>query len=248
MKIKNLFFTVFFIAAGIYFYQTFFFKKTDSSVLVVGTSPDFHPFCFIDEQGKITGFDIDVITEVAHRLNKKIQFEDRPFNTLILELTGNQIDIIASGTTPSEERKKHILFTDIILQGDPLVVLSKEPIRSLEELLQKNIISVTGYTADSYLSNLNPVKPLIRLKNPSEALLALQSNAGDAFVSAKNAIQGFLEQHHTYHIWEIPNTGDSYAFAVRLGNHELCNQINSVLAAMKGDGTLQALIAKWKMQ
>jgi len=247
MKIQSILIALFAIAACSYFYMNIQPKSKKSSVLIVGTSADYHPFSFRDEQGAIAGFDIDVITHIAHSLGKTVQFEDRPFNSLILELLGNQIDVIAAGSTPTEDRKKHVLFTNNCTEGDAFIAVSKQPINSFDELLQKHIIINTGYAADVYISNYNLTHPLIRLKNPSEALLALQSDAGDVFVTAKNPIQNFLTTHHNYYVWQLPEEGDCTAFAVRLDNQELCDQINKILADMKIDGSLQALLEKWKM-
>lgn len=247
MKQQTIFFTIVFFAACSYFYISWQPQKKDASTLIVGTSADFYPFCFLDEQRNIVGYDIDVITQVAQRIGKKIQFADRPFNTLILELIGKQIDLIAAGTNPSEERKQHVLFTDPYLPSDPLVVLSKHPISSLDELLEKHIVTCTGYTADMYVSKLPTKHEIIRLKSPSEALLSLQSNVGDVFVTAKNPIQNFLTHHTDYYVWQIPETGETASFALHFDNQELCDQINAALAEMKNDGSLQALLEKWKI-
>lgn len=247
MKIQTILLGIFTLAIAAYFLLTLQPKRNDLSILRVGTSADYHPFSFRDEQGIISGFDIDLITHIAHRLGKTVHFEDRPFNSLILELLGNQIDVIAAGSTPTEDRKKHVLFTNNCTEGDAFIALSKQPINSFDELLQKHIITNTGYAADLYISNYNLTHPLIKLKNPSEALLALQSDAGDVFVTAKNPIQNFLATHHNYYVWQLPEEGDCTAFAVRLDNQELCDQINKTLADMKTDGSLQALLEKWKM-
>ncbi len=247
MNIKNIIIGLLTVVVCAYFYMNMQPQIKDNSVLIVGTSADFYPFCFSDEQGNIAGYDIDVITQVAHTLGKKIKFVDQPFNTLVLELVGQSIDIIAAGTTPTEERKRHILFTESYMPADPLVALSNDPIISLDELLHKHIIVCTGYTSDIYVSKLNPEHELIRLKNPSEALLSLQSHAGDVFITAKNPIQRFLESHNQYHVWQIPNTGDTSSFAVNITNQELCDQVNKALAQMRTDGSLQTILEKWKI-
>ena len=247
MNIKNILIGLFAFTACAYFYMNMQSQAKDSSTLLVGTSADFYPFCFQDELGNITGYDIDVITYVCHKLGKKIELVDRPFNTLILELLGNQIDVVAAGTTPTKERKQHVLFTDSYMPLDPLVALSKEVILSLDEMLKKHIITCTGYTADMHISELHPKYEIIRVKNPSEALLALQSNAGDVFVTAKNPIKNFLHSYNQYHVWEVPNTGETSSFAVNLTNKKLCDKINTALAEMKTDGSLQALLEKWKL-
>ena len=69
----------------------FWFKKTSEAkplgdTLIVGTSADFPPFSFRGSDDSIVGFDIDVIREVAQRLNMKVNLQDKPFAMLVPQL------------------------------------------------------------------------------------------------------------------------------------------------------------------
>lgn len=114
------------ITTAIFFYKA---KKdhtpaSNQDVLVVGTSADFPRFTFINDEGVIVGFDIDIATEVAKGLGKKIEIKDRSFDMLIPEAQNGSIHIIAAGMTITPERAKQILFTKPYLKNEPLVILT----------------------------------------------------------------------------------------------------------------------------
>ena len=56
----------------------------DKSVLVVGANIGNVPWEFQDTAGELIGFEIDLVNEVAKRLNKNIDVINIPFNGLYL--------------------------------------------------------------------------------------------------------------------------------------------------------------------
>ena len=95
-------------------------------VLKVGTSPDFPPFEYVDEQGNIVGIDIELIQALA----KKIGYDDVEivsidFDGLIPALENGQIDVIAAGMTITEERAQKVDFTIPYWDADQAILISK---------------------------------------------------------------------------------------------------------------------------
>nr|6Y16_A Chain A, Amino acid ABC transporter, periplasmic amino acid-binding protein,Amino acid ABC transporter, periplasmic amino acid-binding protein [Thermotoga maritima MSB8]6Y16_B Chain B, Amino acid ABC transporter, periplasmic amino acid-binding protein,Amino acid ABC transporter, periplasmic amino acid-binding protein [Thermotoga maritima MSB8] len=80
--------------------------------LLVGLSADFPPFEFVDENGNIVGFDVDLAKEIARRLGVELKIVDMTFDGLIPSLLTKKIDVIISGMTITEERKKVVAFSD----------------------------------------------------------------------------------------------------------------------------------------
>jgi hypothetical protein len=58
-------------------------KIQDANKVVVGTSADYPPYEYIDETGKMTGFDIELMEEIANRMGVAIEWQDMPFDSLI---------------------------------------------------------------------------------------------------------------------------------------------------------------------
>jgi ABC-type amino acid transport substrate-binding protein len=227
---------------------SFLIKKHDPSVLRVGTSPDFPPYSFLDDAQNIVGFDIDVVSEIARRLGKKIEIQARPFASLIFDLMGNSIDVIAAGITPTQQRAQHVLFSQVYLQGDPLVALSVKEydFTRVQDVLDKKIIVPTGYTSDIFISDYNCAQ-LTRLVAPAQCIMALLAGAGDVFIASHNSVAPFLKQNKNLHVWPIPQTGDAYALVLNKHNHELQQQVNDVIVQMQQDGTLDTLKQKWEL-
>lgn len=225
------------------------YLKSDS--LIVGISPDYPPYAQIDlGTGAIVGLEVDVITEIARRLNRKLEIQDMPFNSLILELAAGQIDVVAAGLTPTAERQKMILFSHPYIDNDENVVMTKKAnptIATLEDLYGKSVAVNIGYTADTFLSKY-PEISLVRLKSPADGFMALQANSVYAFTTAQSIMAKFLATQpddHDYKIFTIPASADACALAFRKNNIELQQEIDLVIDAMVEDGTMFNIKKKW---
>ena len=163
---------------GYLFFQGPANNSLNQDTLIVGTSADYPPYASINlETNEIIGFDIDIIQEVAQRLNKKIIIKDMPFNYLLFDLYFGHIDVVAAGLTPSEEKEKSISFSKPYLSGDPLIVVTNkknDPITVISDLYGKTVAVNTGYTSDIHLSQIPQIK-LKHLKATADAIMALQA-------------------------------------------------------------------------
>ena len=224
----------------------------NENVFVVGTSLDYPPYEFIDAKtGQAAGFDIDLVHEIAERLGKNLIIKNMSFSSLIFGLLTGDIDVIASGISPTERRAKLVAFSDKYLTGVPFVVLSKvdtlQP-KSMQDLYAKSVAVNTGYITDMYMANQHPNVELIRLDSPAESFLALQTGVVDAFVTSPHTAQTFLQNvsnPEDFFVMQIPDTGEICALAVAKNNEQLLKQINEALHAMSIDGTLEQIKVKW---
>lgn len=226
------------------------------ATVIIGTNAEFPPFSFKDDKDTILGFDIDVITEVFKRLDKKTVLKDLPFDALIPEIQMGNIHVIAAGITPTPERAQQALFTKPHLTGNPLVIISPiagqdesgKGVTSLEDLSGKTVIVNEGYLADSFMSE-QPEIELIRLSSAlvSDGMLALTNKRGDAFVTAQYSMKPYFEKYNRndFNITTIPNTQETSAFAISKHYPDLGHSIQKTLDAMENDGTLNTLRKKW---
>jgi arginine/lysine/histidine transporter system substrate-binding protein len=223
--------------------------KTDgnSNILIVGTSGDFPPFTYV-ENGKLVGFDVDLVEEIAARLGKKIELKNMPFSTLLPSLQLGNLQVVASGVTETPERAQQVLFTTPYIENNPLVIVSlpASPAKTIQDLFGKEVIVNDGYTADLYMSKITG--PLIkRLKSPADAFLALKSGRAFAFVTAQNTIAPVLAQYgsQAFHLAAISDTEEPASLAIAPQYKTLQAQIQKAQDDMKQDGTLEQLKKKW---
>lgn len=218
-----------------------------SNKLIVGTSADFAPFSFL-ENNQIVGFDIDIANEVASRLDMDIEIINRSFDMLIPELQLNKIHMIAAGMSTTEERKKQALFTEPHIEGTKLIAVSKKnkKINNFKELEKEQIIVNTGYKADLFLSEFPKIN-LKRLPTVTDALLALNSNKGTVFVTAENTIKPYFKDHNieSYNIFTLEEGQEDTALAISKQHPEIHTKISKIIKNMKNDGTIEKLEKKW---
>ncbi len=225
--------------------------KPLGNVLIVGTSADFPPFSFRGADDAITGFDIDVIKEVAKRLSMTIDLQDKPFGTLLPQIELGQIHAIAAGMTPTEERAKHVRFTRPYLSSNPLLIVTRsgsDKVTGLEDLKGKNVIVNTGYTADLYMSPMTDIT-LLRLPRVADALTALEQEKADAFVTAAFTIKPYVKDGDTrFEFFRLTETDEQNALGLSKNlPEEFVQKVQNALDAMEADGTLDALKKKWNV-
>lgn len=223
----------------------------DANTIIVGTNAEFPPFTFINEQNQIVGFDIDIATEIAKRLGKKMEIKDRSFDMLIPEAQNGSVHIIAAGMTATQERAEQIIFTKPYLKGEPLVIvtLKKNPITSIDDLNGKDVLVNEGFTADAYISARPSIK-VKRLPAANESFMDLVGEKSFAYVSALNAIKPFLQKYgeETFNVFTITDKQENTAMGISKHYPELLPLIQPVLDAMETDGTIEALKKKWNVQ
>lgn len=217
--------------------------------LLVGTNSEYAPFSFM-ENNQIVGFDIDLIQEIAKVLGKPVEIQDMPFDALIPALQTGQLQIIASGITPTEKRARQVNFTKPYLKGDQLLIVSsaQAPLTTIDELTNKKVAVNEGFTADYYMSAIKGPQ-LVRFASPIESFMALMSGRIDALVAAENSIKPFLDHYgaQNFSVASIPDTTDEYALALSKKYPELVAQIQSAIDTLQENGTLDALKQKWHL-
>lgn len=219
-------------------------------VLIVGTNAEYPPFSFIDND-RIVGFDIDIVHEIARRLDQSIHIQDMPFDLLLPKVQLGDIHLVAAGMTMTPERALRVNFTTPYLTHDPLLIItlaSHAPLEQIKDLEGKIVVVNEGYTADVYLSQFNKIM-VRRLASPSEAFLALQAGRADAFVAAQSSVQAFFAHHgkDNFRIHSLEGIYDDYALVVSKKYPTLLMQVQEALAAMENDGTVQRLKKTWNI-
>lgn len=87
-------------------------KIQKAGKIVIGTSADYPPFEYVDESGNYAGFDVDIMHELASRLNLELEIVDMPFDSLIAAVKEGKIDVAVAAFNYSEERDQSVDFTE----------------------------------------------------------------------------------------------------------------------------------------
>ena len=77
----------------------------------VAISADFKPFEYYDENGKLTGFDVDLMNYIGEKIGFDIEFVDMSFDKLIPAVVNEEVTCAISAITATDERDSVVDFT-----------------------------------------------------------------------------------------------------------------------------------------
>ena len=220
-----------------------------AATLKVGTEGGYPPYNFMDDSGKLAGYDIDVSNEVCKRISYDCQFVANDWDSIIPNLLAGNYDAIVDDMSITEERKKTIDFTDPYFPPDPSRFLSKadktfdyNALKGLKIGAQNSTIQA-GYLVVLFLV----VFLFLLFVFLDQELADLNAGALDLVFIDGSVAQETAAGSNGALKSEGPDIliGDGAGFGMRKSDTELKGKINTALQAMKADGTFDTLIAKY---
>lgn len=224
--------------------------EEERGTLTVCSDTPYEPFEFEDpDTGEQTGFDIEIIREVADRMGDDIEVTDQPFEGIWLAPQAGTCDIVASAMTINEERAENALFTDPYFDAEQsLLVLAEneDTFGSLEDLAGETIGAQAGTTGETYANENKPEGATVKAFEDSSAMfLAIESGEVAALLQDL-PVNGYrATQDDSFVVVETYPTDEQYGFAAALDNTELVDEVNEHLADMREDGTYDEIYAEW---
>lgn len=230
----------------LFVFAAFVYGKT----ITVGTSADFPPFEYV-ENGQFVGFDMDLMREIAKLADFELKFVDMSFDSLIPALRAGQIDVVAAAMTITDERKQVVDFSTPYWTADQSIIVKANMDLTITVLYQKGRIGVqTGTTGDLWCTDnlvgkgLLPEKNLKRYDTFVLALSDLLNGNIDAIVLDSPVANRFAALKPVKVVGIIV-TGEQYGIAVKKGNKELLDKINSAIKVLNETGKMAELIDKY---
>lgn len=127
-------------------------------ILRIGVSATREPFNFVDKNGQITGHDGELARIIGARLERPIEFSNMKFMGLIPALQSGKVDIIVTGMTATEERKKLVSFTQPYFANAQTMLVRKAGVNGRAETgVSETSPSESGFLASltqSFQSNI----------------------------------------------------------------------------------------------
>ena len=224
-------------AAGVSFAQ--------SDVIKVATDATFPPMEFM-ENDKFAGFDIELVEAVAAKMGKKVEWVNIDFKGLVPGLVSKRFDMAVSAIYITDERKKVVDFSDSYYAGG-LVAMVKEgsPIKTLKDLDGKKVSVQVGTKSVIYLNEKHPQVQLVEVQKNQEMFNLVEIGRADAAVTGKPAAFQYIRTRGGMQVLGEQLTTEEYGMAVRKDLPQLTASVNKALAALKSDGSYQAIVAKW---
>jgi polar amino acid transport system substrate-binding protein len=221
-------------------------KKTNA--IVVATSADYPPFEYYVD-GKMTGFEIELMRMIGEELKLEVTFQDLPFDSIIGALQSKRVDAAITAMSATEERAKKIDFAKAHFHSRTvLLVDDQSSIKSIEDLKGHVVGVQMGSTYETSLKNdwlpkLEGTKIQSLTKVP-DLIQDYKSKRITAIMLGVTEAEAIVKELKDLRIVEVPGTDVEYSIALPKDS-ELRSKINDALAKIREDGRLKTLEEKW---
>lgn len=210
------------------------------------TDATFPPMEFV-ENGKYTGFDIELVEAIGQHLKRPVEWTNVDFKGLIPSLTSRRADIAVSGIYITPERAQVVSFADSYLAGG-LVAMVKDnntTIKSLDDLKGKRISVQIGTKSVQWLREHIPSAQLVEVEKNQQMFNLVDIGRVDAAVTGKPAAFQYARTKGGVKILPNQLTTEEYGIAVRKDLPEMTKAINDAIVQLKANGTYDKLVQKW---
>jgi polar amino acid transport system substrate-binding protein len=226
--------------------ETVMQKVKRTGVLTAGTSRDALPFAYVDSQGKLNGYSVDMLTLIKEQLEKdlgkkiKLQLVGLSPSQRIPKIVNQQVDIVCDATSFTWKRDKKVDFSvSYGITGTQLLVKKGSNIDSPESLIGKRIGVLAGTTNEQALARVQTQAKLVYFKTRAEGYTALQEDTIDAFSSDSILLEGWLQQQKNPDAFAIvpgrPYSREGIACMVPENNSKFLDTVNySLVKFMQG--------------
>ena len=217
--------------------------------IAVGVNSENPPWVF-SKDGKMTGFEVDILEEFAKRAGHKIEYKSAPFATVLTGVQSGQWEIAMSSIWIKKERAEVMDFADPYYDSGIGLMTRKGGITDLNQLKGKTLGSDTGSANEAWLVDNKAKYGPYTIKSYDywvDAALDLEAGRIDGVVVDDPIALYYIKEHPKSNLVMpiyMPGFKAGQALAFKKGS-PLRNEFNKIQNDMKKDGALAAIHKKW---
>lgn len=225
-----------------------FNKILKTGVLKVCSQAGFIPFEMKDNKGNWKGFDVDIMSEFTKQNSLKLQLIDTTLDGLIPALMTGKCDLIASGLTITDERKKAVLFSKPVFIVTVTAALLDTPENRLKykkfadiDSKDTKIATHTGSAATLYLKSILKRATHLQFDTESDEVNAVVQKRTNVFVEDNVFIAQASKEMKLDFYTLLSDEKGGLAMASRKKDIQLIEKFNEFLDKLKKSGQYEVI-------
>ncbi|WP_027933077.1 ABC transporter substrate-binding protein [Amycolatopsis thermoflava] len=223
--------------------------------IVVGQDQSYAPNEFVDEQGKVVGFDVDLGNAIAQKLGLTTEYQNAAFSGILAGLGAGQYELAMSSFTINSERLQTVDMVSYYSAGTSLAVPKGNPDKiSLDDLCGKNIavqqgtVQVDDLAARSQqcTSSGKPAINVQQFQQQTDVNLQVQTKRSQAMLADSPVVDYAVKQTGgAVETVGQPYDAAPYGIAIKKDQGSYAQAIQGAVQALIDDGTYAKILAKW---
>lgn len=223
--------------------------------ITIGTSADYPPFEYVDENGEFAGFDIEIINALGEKLGVEVEIVDMPFDSLIAAVQEGKIDMSVSAFNYSEERDQVVDFTDAYYNAEDGFLVSTDfagEITAPEDIANYLVGAGTGTTQDGWIqenlvdAGLLSGDNFFKYDRIDQAALDVKAGRIDVLMAEAAVIKSFEKEMDGLKVAYIGQMSSGpIEMVIPEGDADLQAKLNAAIKELLDSGYVDELAAKW---
>lgn len=210
----------------------------------------YEPFEYRDDNGELTGFEVELATAMCEELQANCEFVIQAWDGMIPGLLARKFDLIMSSMSITPERAERVLFSEpyYITPGGWFGPESfNTDVTNMDAMKDKTVGVQRGTTMDTYVTeNMGGVVNIKRYTTAEDMVLDLEGQRLDVvFVDYPVGEQTVLNKEGYKEVGEPVKLGEGVGVAMRKRDAKLADDVNAALKKLKEDGTYDTIMQKY---
>lgn len=212
--------------------------------LVVATEGAYPPFSYYDQNGKLSGFDVDIAWALCDRMHRECEMVQAEWTELLPLLESGKADFIVASMAKTPERDRRVDFTEYYYRSHSIFIGNPERFTDSSPSALAGLTLATGRDTiqSNFLNKHYTESTIILTKDQVEAMDLLKSGKADLVLSDTINLLDVLQrpEFSQYDFIGDPlESDDLYSkahIAVREGDDTLREELNNALQRLQLDG------------
>jgi cyclohexadienyl dehydratase len=226
----------------------------ERGTLLAGTTGDYRPLSFREDDGTYWGFGIEVAGEIAKRLGVGLQFvpTSRPTLSADVQADPQTFDLAIGGITITDARRETMLMSDGYLANGKTILCRAEDANRYKSLADidkpeiRGMVNPGGLNEKFANANLTHAIIIVHQKNEEIPTLIAEGEA-DVMITEITEAPYYVQTDPRLAapLLNEPFNHGEIGVLMRKGQEDLLQLVNDVIRQMKSDGSLRLLHEKY---
>ena len=222
----------------------------EKGVISVGLEGTYPPFSFVDADGKLAGFEVELSEALAKELGVKAKLQPTKWDGILAALESKRLDVVINQVTISEERKKKYDFSQpYTVSGIQALVLTKKKdelnIKTAADLAGKKVGVGLGTNYEQWLKENVPQAEIKTYDDDPSKFQDLRVGRIDATLIDRLAALEYAKKAKDTSVTGEAFSRQGAGIALSKGEPELLEALNKALDKLRADGTLKQISEKY---